>query len=335
MTQHTRCYAGPTAADLAHIPRELTARPQWVLWQGADRIDTKTGEITGLEKIPINPHTLHKASTTNPQTWGTFDLCVTTLPVALEEWEHNDPASYRGGGIGYVFAADDPYAGIDLDHCIDPDTHKIGAWAQAYVADLRSYTEITPSHTGVHILVQSTLPPGGRKKGGVELYDQARFFTMTGLHVARTPPTIEPRQEAVARLHRQVFGVSVPSPQQVRSPAPALLEDTAILDKARAAKNGAKFAALWEGDTSHHDHDESSADLALCEILAFWTQDPTQIDRLFRHSGLMRDKWDAQRGEQTYGTRTIAKALALQRERYHGDDRHRRAIPAMSQAPAP
>ena len=315
MTHRPALYVGPTPEDLDRIPAALTTRPQWVLWQGADRIDKQTGTITGLEKVPINPHTLRKASSTDAATWGTFDQCIAALRVTLQAWDHTDPATYRGGGIGYVFATDDPCAGIDLDHCVDADTHAIAAWAQAYVHDLYSYTEITPSQTGLHILVESPLPPGGRKKGGVELYNQGRFFTVTGWHVPSTPPTIDARQEAVTRLHAQVFGM--PTPPQARSTVPTLLDDTLLLDKARAAKNGAKFMRLWEGDTSLHGGDESSADLALCCELAFWTQDPAQIDRLFRSSGLMRDKWDARRGEQTYGARTIQAALTRRTDHYH------------------
>ena len=220
MTHRPALYVGPTPEDLDRIPAALTTRPQWVLWQGADRIDKQTGTITGLEKVPINPHTLRKASSTDAATWGTFDQCIAALRVTLQAWDHTDPATYRGGGIGYVFATDDPCAGIDLDHCVDADTHAIAAWAQAYVHDLYSYTEITPSQTGLHILVESPLPPGGRKKGGVELYNQGRFFTVTGWHVPSTPPTIDARQEAVTRLHAQVFGM--PTPPQARSTVPTL-----------------------------------------------------------------------------------------------------------------
>ena len=94
------------------------------------------------------------------------------------------------------------------------------------------------------------------------------------------------------------------------------LDDTALLAKAQAAKNSAKFTRLWDGDTSMHNGDDSSADMALCCQLAFWTRDPVQLDRLFRRSGLMRTKWDAKRGDGTYGERTIDAALAHQTEHY-------------------
>ena len=63
-------YSGPSPQDLDCIPADLKTRSQWVLWRGADRIDQQTGEVTGLEKIPIDPQTLRNASTTDPKTWG-------------------------------------------------------------------------------------------------------------------------------------------------------------------------------------------------------------------------------------------------------------------------
>src|SRR2546425_7580652 len=127
MTMQT-LYTGPTAEDLAHIPAALTTRSQWVLWRGADRVDQQTGKVAGLEKIPIDPQTLTNASTTDPETWGAIERCIEALPLALEEWENDDPGAYRGGGIGYVFSHEDPYTGIALDHCRDPPTRAIADW---------------------------------------------------------------------------------------------------------------------------------------------------------------------------------------------------------------
>lgn len=89
-------------------------------------------------------------------------------------------------------------------------------------------------------------------------------------------------------------------------------EDDLLVQKAGSAANGEKFKRLWEGDTSLHRGDDSAADLALCNILAYWTgNDADRIDRLFRRSGLYRAKWDGRRGDKTYGQMTIAKALEL------------------------
>jgi hypothetical protein len=312
-------YSGPTVEDLARVPAVLKTLLQWVLWRGADRVDEQTGEIK-LNKIPIDPQTLTPADTTDPTTWGSFERCCAALPVALEEWEQESPAAYRGGGLGFVFTVDDPYTGIDLDNCYTPETLTVEAWAWEILNDFPSYVEITPSQTGLHILVQGSLPPRGRKKGQVEMYCDRRFFTMTGWEFKAWPqskgfPSITDCQTALTALHARIFG-TIETVHGATSPASASLEDTALLAKAQAAKNGAKFARLWGGDTSLHDDDDSVADLALCMQLAFWTQDPAQIDRLFRQSGLMREKWDERRGAQTYGDRTVQEALARQIEHY-------------------
>jgi putative DNA primase/helicase len=310
---HTALYSGPTAADLACIPEALKALAQWVLWRGADRVIEQTGEVK-LNKIPIDPQTLNSADTTDPLTWGTYEACLEALPVALEEWQYEAGAAYRGGGLGFVFAADDPYAGVDLDGCVDQGTGRIAAWAQTHVDTLASYTEITPSGTGLHILVAGVLPPKGRKKGAVEMYSYARFFTMTGWHLTGTPTTIEGRDEALQAFHTTIFGGVRPT----QAPPPSglvTLDDTVLLAKAKAARNGEHFAALVTGDwTGYASHSE--ADMSLCVRLAFWSQSSEQIDRLFRQSGLMRDKWEEMRGTQTYGARTIAEALARQTEHY-------------------
>jgi putative DNA primase/helicase len=322
-------HTGPTAEDLARIPDALKALDQWILWRGVERLDQQTGEVR-LNKIPIDPRTLHNADTTDPLTWGTLDQCVAALPVVLEGWEGDDPSTYRGGGLGFVFTQHDPYAGVDLDHCCNADTGQVAAWAQAHIDALASYTEVTPSRTGLHILVQGALPPRGRKKGHVEMYDTMRFFTVTGWHVDGTPRTIEARQEALQTFHTAIFGTAdgaTPNGTGPHTPTTPALDDAVILDKARAARNGAgaRFTALWSAETRGYSS-QSEADLGLCVKLAFWTQDAIQIDRLFRQSGLIRPKWDEQRGAQTYGERTVAEALARQTSHYRPkrDAQHRR-----------
>ena len=139
---------------------------------------------------------------------------------------------------------------------------------------------------------------------------------MTGVHLEGTPTTIEDRQAELEALHKEVFG-KPQAPPKSPGPSPTLnFADSEIIEKARNAQNGNKFDRLMGGGTSEHDGDDNRADLALCSILAFWTQDPGQIDRIFRTSGLYRDKWDSRRGDSTYGHKTIEKALAGMTEFY-------------------
>src|SRR6185295_18438473 len=89
--------------------------------------------------------------------------------------------------------------------------------------------------------------------------------------------------------------------------------DNEIIQKAMAAKNGAKFARLWNGDKSEYANNHSEADQGFCNLLVFWTgPDTARIDRIYRQSKLMRPKWD----RDDYREGTIAKALEGRTEFY-------------------
>lgn len=155
-------------------PDELAARPQWVLW----RYEERRGE-TKPTKVPYNARTGERASSTDPLTWSTIGEALAAL------------ARYAMDGIGYVLSPDDPYAGVDLDRCREPASGRIEGWAKAIMRRLDSYTEISPSGTGLRIFVRGTLPPHGRRKGKIEVYCQARFLTITGDRVLGLPGTIQ------------------------------------------------------------------------------------------------------------------------------------------------
>jgi primase-polymerase (primpol)-like protein len=231
-----------------------------------------------------------------PATWGRFSDVVAVM--------------YAGSatGVGVVLGAG--LVGVDLDHVRAERFGLVDDAAMAIVRALDSYTEVSPSGTGVHVLAWGSLPPGGRRRGSLEMYDGGRFFTVTGRHVVGTPWTVEPRSEALAAVHARYIGVPAAPPLPPVASAPRCVTDGDLLARGHAARNGGKFAALWRGDTSDYPS-HSEADLALCAMLAFWTGgDAARVDGLFRASGLMRPKWDAPRGGQTYGAETIASALS-------------------------
>ncbi|HLW00045.1 MAG TPA: hypothetical protein VKT82_15355 [Ktedonobacterales bacterium] len=286
------------------VPDELKALPQWVVW----KCEPTPGKDT-LKKRPYHPGTGRPARTNAASSWGAF-------PQALARYEH-------GGwnGLGFVFSASDPYCGIDLDDCRNPETEEIAPWAWRIVEQMHSYTEISPSGRGLHILVKAALPDHiGRKRGAVEIYDHQRYFAMTGERLAGTPPTIEERQTEVLALYATLAPEEEAEtfPRAARPVALLSLPDAEVLRRALAAPNGAKFRALWNGDLSAYSDSEtlqpnpSSADFALCRLLAYWTNgDGDQMDRLFRQSALYRPKWDAQLSGSghSYGQVTIWNAI--------------------------
>ena len=156
------------------LPAELTECPQFVIW----RREQRPGEDKPT-KVPYDPHTGGKAQSNNSKTWGSLDDVL--------------GACERSGydGIGFVFSPEDPYTGIDLEKCRNPNTGEIAPWPQKIINLFPgAYVEVSPSGTGVHIIVKGTLPEGGRKKGKVEMYDQGRYFTMTGECIGEMPEKI-------------------------------------------------------------------------------------------------------------------------------------------------
>ncbi len=289
-----------------NIPQELIDRPSFVCW----REKLKKGKLT---KIPIDPNKGGPADCSKPSTWAQFHLAKDFF------LSHRNG---RGGiqGIGFELAK--PHAGFDLDHCRNPETGEIEPWALDIITRLDSYTEISPSRTGVHIFIKGKILRPGNKKGKFEVYDSGRYLTVTGHHLAGTPLTVEPRQDVLNTIHKEFFPeeyklkeASAPQTKKEKSRSPSM-DDETIIQKAMNAANSPKFSNLWAGDWSGY-RSQSEADEALCFILAFWTQDPAQIDRLFRLSGLMRPKWDRSVGQgRTYGQKTIEKALAGGKETY-------------------
>jgi primase-polymerase (primpol)-like protein len=170
-----------------------------------------------------------------------------------------------------------------------------------------SYTELSPSGAGVHILIKAKLSGKGRRTGQIELYDSGRYFTVTGKHVSGTPFSIQSRQEVMEQLAAELF--PPPSSQNIIVAA-VDLSDEQLIERAKSARNGDRFRRLWAGDVSDYGNDHSRADLALCRILAFWCGgDCERVDRLFRRSGLMRGKWDRRTGDSVYGSLTISTAV--------------------------
>jgi putative DNA primase/helicase len=155
------------APEVNLIPEEMRQRDQWVCY----RLVSRPGKEKP-DKVPIDPKTGKPASTTDSLTWASFEKAVSVSP--------------KYDGIGFVFSSGDPFAGIDLDGCRDSESGRMEEWAEALLAGLGGYAEVSPSGRGVHVIVKGRLPEGARHKieredgGCVEAYDERRFFTMTG-----------------------------------------------------------------------------------------------------------------------------------------------------------
>jgi putative DNA primase/helicase len=310
-----------------NVPDELQQRAQWVTWKLIQREGAQKAT-----KVPFNARTNKPASTTDPDTWSTFEVTMA--------------AFYTGGydGIGFVFTENDPYIGIDFDHVAwganwDPEVLE-------HVKAISGYTETSPSGDGIHVIARAEVALNRNRitlenGSGFEAYTAGRYFTITGVTWNSVRPQTIPDSTLAVRscLTRYLgedaiasnetphgkselggtgeHGVSfAPSPHPVEPDCFSATEESEeviekILLQARTARNGLKFKRLFDqGDLSDFHNDHSSADLALCGILAHWTRkDRALIDKIFRRSKLMRAKWDTPRGSTTYGQITITKAF--------------------------
>ena len=291
------------------IPAELRNLDQWVGWHFEDRDGKPT-------KPPIQAKSNGKliyARSNDPTTWADFNTAV----AAVER--------LNLAGQGLCLSESDGLTGLDLDHVWDPATGKFEPLAAEVIERFRdTYIEVSPSGTGLRIFCYGKPKRSGKCCGQnkwLEIYSHPsnRYLTVTGNHLAGSANTVTDQQQALDWLHSQFMEPPTRASSNHKSSGPVDLDDAELLDKAHHARNGELFAALWSGDTSNYNNDESAADLALCNLLAFWTgNDSNRIDRLFRQSGLLRAKWDEQHGEQTYGELTISKAIASNRSTYSG-----------------
>lgn len=272
------------------IPIELKQLKRWVLWK---KKPTKDGRTT---KIPINAHTGYGAKSNDEETWTTFEHAMIMCD------------SLNCDGLGFMLG--NGFFGVDLDNHGEMSDDEFKELRKEFLSCLTSYAEVSQSGVGLHIICKGVLPQGARRRGNIEMYDSARFFAMTGkgnkLPVnERTNEIKKLWEKYLNKEDKYVF---------TRDNAPStgfnLLSDEEVLDKARESKNGSLFTCLYYGQWQGIYESQSQADLSLCNILAFWcAKDNTQMDRIFRSSKLMRDKWDEKRGEQTYGELTISQAV--------------------------
>ena len=303
-------------ADTKQIEVILQLREQpWVNWKSEKR----NGRLT---KIPYRSGTDKQASSTDPATWSSYEAAFNAMQNG-----------HGYSGLGTVFTDDKPYSGVDLDDCIN-EMGTIASWAAEIITSLDSYTEVSPSGTGVKIWVKGKLPQGNRcrrkiETGEVEMYSRGRYFTVTSQHLEGTPTKINDRNTELNDLYLRVFKdqLSTKTHSTNNTSTGFTGDDTALIEKARNAKNGAKFKKLFDdGDLSGHGDDHSSADAALLSILAFWTGcSPDSMERLFSKSALgQRDKWT---DRQDYRNRSIKAAIDRCSDDYHGTEPWPEIIP--------
>lgn len=275
------------------------------------RMETRDGKPT---KIPVNPNNGDNAKSNDPSTWGSFDLAYKNL----------QSKKYNVDGYGIMFGSETGIVGIDIDHCFDQEANSFNDVARDIMQHCKTYTEMSPSGTGVHLLFRTGKKPGEKSRNtklGLEMYDSGRYFTVTEKKLPNSTDELSEDSEAVKWVYDKYFN-SQEEPKVMVPPTvstPNSLSDDELIDKILNSKQAEKFADLFGGNWQINYPSQSEADYALVHMLAFWTScDSLRMDRLFRQSGLMRKKWDVKHHSNgnTYGQELIQKAIAKTKETY-------------------
>lgn len=261
------------------IPTELQSLKQWCCYKLVEQKNTDK-----LSKLPINPETKKGAKSNDPTTWVDYDTAL----LYADEYD----------GVGFFFTP--PYVGIDIDSV---NLEKIDTKTLEIINTLDSYTEISVSGKGLHIIVRGSLPGGVCRKGTLEMYQEARFFAMTGNILRGCPDEVYDRQQELEKIYKKYME------------QPKIIVDYGIQDKRIVNFNdllkvkNEKFRKLFSGKFEEYPS-QSEADLAFCSMVAYFTDGNAELmDKAVRESQLYRDKWDKKHGADTYGNLTIKKAL--------------------------
>ncbi len=262
------------------VPEEMRILPNWCLW----RLEYPNGADERPSKIPYQPNG-HKAKSNDPTTWVTFEVAFNTFQLG------------GFGGLGFMFG-NTPYSGIDLDDPSflpkDKATGKIELNPD-YQNDLNrqiriahefdSYSETSPSGKGLHIIVRGKTPDG-KRRNFVEVYPDGRFFTMTG-NVHNNKP-IKDYQDLLVSLWAELGGKLNADPASTVNEAETSTDEEilALARKHNAATFNPLEAGQWVGDYPS----QSEADQAYLNIISYYTNNRSQVERIFRASKLMRSK---------------------------------------------
>ena len=271
-----------------NIPIELRELNRWVLYRLT--WDSSRGKY---DKKPFNARTGGFAQSNNPNTWCDYETALGVVDLY--------------DGLGFMLG--DGIFGVDIDgvELDDPVVREV-------LATLDSYAEISPSGKGIHIICVGSKPQGACRKGNFECYDKGRFFTVTGNRIGNFS-TLRDCTESIKPLHDKYLArqekTIFTTPSHLGGGES--LTDGEIIEK---ASRNEKFSQLYHYGSSSGD--ASKDDMALINMLIFWTGgNEAQIDRLYRGSALMRDKWNRKQSSSTYGQMTINKCLRTYRGSFY------------------
>jgi len=241
---------------------------------------------------------------------------------------------YGYDGIGFVFTTKTGIVAIDIDDCISAGG-EINDLAKDILSKApKTFIEKSPAGTGLHLLVHGKLSGAGRRNNdiGLEVYATSRYFTMSGNHWHDCEDTIAEDNGIVDYAYKLALTrQNTYEAASISKAVTSVLTDDELIKLASASRDGEDFVKLYRGEWQGTFKSQSEADYALCRKLAFWSgRNEGQIDRIFRTSGLLRDKWNTPHyGDgTTYGAKTITNACTNTKKTYKPTRKNKPVSPA-------
>jgi AAA domain/NrS-1 polymerase HBD domain len=286
-----------TIQDKPNIPADMLEERRWVAWRYEERGGGKP------TKVPVDPATGGNADTTKPPTWGTH---AEALARAV-----------KSGLAGVGFVLGDGWLGIDFDNFRDEVSGQLSEPVPSAVRLFGTYAEVSPSGKGVKIIGRGKIPEGlGNRMGkdgigrDIEVYDSARFFTVTGEKLPDAPATVREMPEEFGVFCRQFLPERRLSASNGVDAPGSSLSDYEVIEHilGRDGERGDELHQMWAGEIpDRFAGDDSRADQSLVNEIVFYAGgDLDQVDRVFRRSGLYREKWE----RADYRRRTFDFALS-------------------------
>lgn len=314
-----------------NTPYGLRGRRQFICWDWKWTENKKDPSQSKWTKVPKNPKTGGNAMSNERSTWSEFE----TACKAVDK--------YGFAGIGVMFA--DGLIGIDLDDVIVDG--KLNDKAKEIIQTVESYTELSPTETGVHILAFADIPESVKTDvdgNSFEIYGWGRFFTLSGKLIpemwykirkkAETNPAVNAVYEKFFKRSEQPKTINKYTTNKLNLEyntgeiGTQLLFDEDIYEKCIKQferrkihpNEPNKFKEIYDyGNWEDYYPSQNDADVGLCGLLTFYSDSPEQVNRMFENSALYRDKWERRWGDSTYGRRTIQLAFERCTSRYGGN----------------
>ena len=267
----------------AGVPPELWEFPAWLTWHWQ--------WDPNKQKWTKRPKTIVRDDETGKRSYN-IAHCLRPLSVVLSFLDTRPK-----WGLGISFHANKPYpiVGIDLDDCRNPKTGKLTDRARQIVEEINSYTEISVSGKGLHILARAEIPRSPKKRGPknegrkIELFGPTGYLTFSGWRLEGSPTDLQSRQEAITALYEREFPPVIRPTRRISLPTPRV-DPTPIEEKTVQLATGSSW-------------DRSQFDYAACREYARATNgNPDEIYRLMERNPIaQKSKWAVRDDNYRYG----------------------------------